>query len=324
MNLFQDIYYRKSYRSLYLDHNSELFTYEYREGGKRIIFSSIKRKICNVAGITIDDELYDLETPYGYGGPVSNCYEEKFLNAAFTAYREECKNNNIVSEFIRFHPFNNLSQYSRYFDYFSKDRDIIVVDLSLEDRERWSKYSKSTRNILRKANRKLKRVRNEGLIGSFYYLYEETMDKNKADDFYYFDKRYFEKLLKIDGVDLLTVMLGDSIVSQGIFMYGPDICHYHLSANNGQYTKENGNYVLLDYAFDNAKDKGCKWMMLGGGRTADMNDGLFKFKSKFSDQYKSFYIAGLNFLPEVKLELNTLWRSQNKNADSENFQLYRF
>ncbi len=323
VNLADDIYYQDDYSSLYALNGEEVFNFEYVQNSNRILFRSIKRRIKNVAGIIIDEELYDLETPYGYGGPITNCYSEKFLGDAFLAYRKECIKQNIVCEFIRFHPFNKLAQYKDYFDFHAQERKVVIVDLTLNTEDRWSKYSKTTRNILRKANKNLSRKKDEDSLVEFCSLYQQTMDKNDASDFYYFKPNYFEKLKDVQGVELLSVMNELTVVSSGFFMHGSDIAHYHLSANNSEFNRENGNYALLDFAFDHAKEQGCKWMMLGGGRTSDENDSLFKFKSKFSDKSLPFFIGGLTFLPEKRTKLNSMWRQENPDSQLKLFQLYR-
>lgn len=322
-DLINDIYYQSDYILLYSDTDSEVFKFTFSEDENEITFNSIKRPIKKVAGQVVIGQYYDLETAYGYGGPITNCYESNFLNRAFQAYRIECQKQNIVCEFIRFHPFNNIIEYGELFDFFSKERQVVIVDLTLSTEDRWTRYSKTTRNILRKAIKKMSRDNDSKMLGCFTSLYQQTMDKNNAEEFYYFKPEYFEKLIGINGVDLLSVSLDSEIVSAGFFMHGSDLSHYHLSANNSQFFKENGNYVLLDFAFEQAKSYGCKWMMLGGGRSSDEDDSLLRFKQKFSGELVPFYIGGLTFLPEVKDGLDRLWREQNPGINQKLFQLYR-
>ncbi|MGF1868602.1 GNAT family N-acetyltransferase [Photobacterium indicum] len=324
IDLSRDIYYQKAYAGLYTSEDGELFDYVFEDGDKTILFRSIKRQIKSVAGVSVEEELYDLETPYGYGGPLTNCYEDAFLKQAFESYRQHCLENKIVCEFIRFHPFNPMSQQKSQFDFLVHERTVVVVNLAVSTEERWAKYSKTTRNILRKAHKKLSKTVGSQDLDKFIHLYEETMNKNAAADFYYFKPEYFDKLAAIDGVELIEAMLDDEVVSSGFFMHGNEISHYHLSANHQNYLRENGNYLLLDYAFEQAKANGCQWMMLGGGRTSDENDSLFKFKSKFSDQKLPFYIAGIDFMPETRARLNKVWQEQHQSETAPRlFQLYR-
>lgn len=324
-DLQSDSYYNKEYAKLYLKSDEEkLFEYVYQENSRYVIFRSIKRPIIKIGNVFIDEELYDLETPYGYGGPLANTTDTVFLQRAFQAYRVLCKQKNIVCEFIRFHPFNPISEQSALFDMCLPERNIVVVDLDNNVEERRKLYSKTTRNIVKKAETRLMVEKESVKIDDFMGMYYETMQKNLANDFFYFKEDYFEKLMKLDGVSLLATKLGDTYVSIGFFMCGKDLAHYHLSANNQDFSRENGNYLLLDAAFEYAKEKGCRYMMLGGGRTSSIDDSLFKFKSKFSPFKMPFFIAGLDFLPEKRQELNKLWCQQNQESQVPKlFQLYR-
>jgi len=323
VHLQNDIYYLKDYSALYLNGGDSIYEYEYCEGQKRIVFRSIKRLIHQVAGTALDEPLYDLESQYGYGGPLTNDYSHDFLLRAFDAYKKKCIEEKIVSEFIRFHPFNQLGDFDFLYDFHSKEREVVIVDLLSDVEERWKRYSKTTRNILRKTSCKLIRSANVISIQQFQALYNKTMDKNQAGDFYYFGDDYFEHLSAIAGVDLLAVSLADEIVSCGYFMHSGDLAHYHLSANNADYIKENGNYELLDFAFDHAKAKGCKYMMLGGGRTSAIDDPLFQFKAKFSPVSLPFYISGVDFMPEKKQQLNKMWDAKHPERNLRLFQKYR-
>lgn len=325
LDLPEDIYFQYDYSNLYtIDVNNELFEYTYRENDKYVLFRSIKRPITQVAGVLVEEELYDLETHYGYGGPLTNNNDVCFLSRAFLCYKEYCRNKKIVSEFIRFHPFNSMSTVSNLFDFVEHERDVVIVDLECSSDERRQRYSKTTRNIVKKAQKTLTVSSSNECTDSFITLYYETMKHNKANDFFYFDDKYFNALSKIEGVTLVSIENEQALVSSGFFMCGHDLAHYHLSANNRDFFKDNGNYLLLDAAFELAKLRGCKRMMLGGGRTSSPEDSLFKFKKKFSPEVMPFYIAGLDFWPSKRKELNKVWCDQRSTQTPPKlFQLYR-
>ncbi|MFI4918016.1 MAG: GNAT family N-acetyltransferase [Legionellales bacterium] len=306
LDLFHDSYYQAAYSGLYLSAEDTLFEFHYEEAGEKILFRSIKKRISHVAGQALKQPVYDLESHYGYAGPLSTSNEPEFLQRAFCAYRKKCAADNIVCEFIRFHPYNSLSKQAQYFDFHALDREVVVVDLTSDTPSRWQFYSKTTRNILRKAQQHLRVAVNELAIDDFMVLYGQTMEKNKAEGFYYFSPQYFKTLTQLPRVELLSITSNETLIACGYFMYGRDLAHYHLSANNSAHLKENGNYLLLDAAFERAKALGCQKMLLGGGRTSDACDSLLQFKQKFSHETQPFYIAGLDFLPDVKQQLNAL------------------
>ena len=50
------------------------------------------------------EEYKDISTPYGYGGPITNTKDLKFLREAFTCLSEKLISNNVIAEVIKFHP----------------------------------------------------------------------------------------------------------------------------------------------------------------------------------------------------------------------------
>ena len=322
-DLSSDIYYQRAYSALYED-NCEYFEFLYEEGLHFVKFSALKHRIIDVSGIKLEEELYDLETPYGYGGPLTNSIDKSFLQRAFEAYKKYCQQQKIVCEFIRFHPFNSMAKNSSLFDMHFAERQVVIVDLDKTTEERRKLYSKTTRNIVKKAEKNLAIEVDKTSLPEFMALYYQTMTKNTANDFFYFKEDYFKQLQNLDGVSLLATKKNDEFASVGFFMCGKELAHYHLSANNNELAKDNGNYLLLDAAFEHAKSYGCRYMMLGGGRTSSPDDSLFKFKAKFSPLILPFYIAGLDFLPEKRMQLNQLWIKQNPDSlVPKLFQLYR-
>jgi hypothetical protein len=297
INLLKDIYYSKKYTSLYLAKGYTLFEFYYKNKTNNFYTISVKRPIDRIGNMNVNDGYYDLETAYGYGGHYCSTEDKVFLHEAFHAYQEQCKYENIVAEFIRYHPYNTFPLFNKeYLDFLAPDRQTISIDLTITNEERWAKYSTTTRNILRKAAPKLS-FRESGDIYSFMKMYESTMKKNNADYFYYFSKQYLENLLAIDNVKLFAVIYDDIIINMSFIMIGKDLAHYHLSANNLNFSKLNGNYYLLDSVCDYLKDeyKDIIQFHLGGGRSNLINDSLLSFKQKFSPIKNNFYIAGTIF-----------------------------
>ena len=92
----------------------DFFLYEDSNGKGSNIF--IKREI---EQDIVELPLYDLITPYGYGGPLIEIKQksnrEIFIKTYFEKYEAYCNENNIVSEFVRFHPLEKNYEYSKNF-----------------------------------------------------------------------------------------------------------------------------------------------------------------------------------------------------------------
>jgi len=312
MNLLNDIYYSKEYISLYLKENEEIFEFEYKEDNFIFYNIAIKRPITKIGNIDIGDGYFDLETAYGYGGFYLNTNNQEFVKNALGKYEQYCLEKKIIAEFIRFHPWNTFPQEQKEFlDMNSYDRDVVYVDLSLSKEKRWKNYASNTRNILRKCEKELVFQKSDN-IEAFIELYEKTMEKNNATDFYYFSKEYYEQLINNENIKLYEIRQDGKIISMAFFMFRDEIGHYHLSANDYEMRRYNANYFILDQIFEIAKNKGKRYFLLGGGTTTDINDSLLKFKQKFSSLTKPFYISGKIYNNEIYSKYKQVWEQQSK------------
>lgn len=318
-DLSKDIYYSNEYISLYLSEGDELFSFEYKEDDKLFLNKSIKRPIKNIGDLDINDGYFDLESAYGYGGYYSNCNDAQFIRNALEAYYSKCNKEKIIAEFIRFHPFNDFPQrHNKFLDFNIYDRDVVVCPLDIDIMR---SYQSKIRNTIKRASEKVKFQESHN-IDKFIEIYNMTMKKNNADEFYFFDTQLFKKLLALEDVNLYEITLENEIVAMGFFMFGQDLAHYHLSANTNLSYKLNANYALLNNLFLLAQKLGKKYFILGGGTTSDSDDPLLKFKKKFSKDLRAFHIAGNIFNQKVYDKYNALWLKQSP-SDVKYFLKYR-
>lgn len=309
LNLLDDIYYSNNYISLYLEEGQELFDFRYEEGNDFLINKTIKRPIVKIGNRKIHDGYYDLETAYGYGGFYTNSTDDNFLLRAFKIYEKKCQDEKIIAEFIRFHPFNSFPIiHHTYLDFNIYDRDVIVVDL---ENDILSSYNSKVRNTVKRASEKVE-IKKSHNINKFIELYNLTMKKNEAAEFYFFDKKLFENLYQLEDVSLYEVVFENEIIAMGFFISGVNIMHYHLSANTEKSYRLNANYALLHTLFKVAKSENKDYFMLGGGTTSNEDDPLLKFKKKFSKETKPFYISGKVYNQEIYAKYVKLWEEQSR------------
>ena len=104
--MVKDIYFNPKYGKLYEKvEKGKLVCWEYECDEGKIYHQFILREIPDMAD---NKTWYDIVSPYGYGGPVVEfCKEgkESYLLEKFEQeFEKYCEENNIVSEFVRFHP----------------------------------------------------------------------------------------------------------------------------------------------------------------------------------------------------------------------------
>ena len=295
--MLNDVYYDKDYCGLYLQPDDEIFEFTWKKEDKILKNVAIKRPIKKISRVNISDNYYDLETPYGYGGFITNTNDMDFVEKGLNEYQNYCKENKIIAEFIRFNPFNDFPEKNKhFFDFFSLDRWTVYVDLKNGYDTVYLNYKSSLKRNLKKAfnNRLQFKIldKNQHNLENFFKLYFKTMEKNKASSFYFFPKEYFINLFKLEYVKLFGVLKEDQIINMMIILESFPISYYHLGASNPEFYALNGNPFLFDKVIQYYIDQKFEVLFLGGGSNSDPENSLLRFKKKFSPLMKPFYISG--------------------------------
>ncbi|SMC23227.1 Acetyltransferase (GNAT) domain-containing protein [Clostridium acidisoli DSM 12555] len=307
----QDIYYTCEYYKMYElngDGIGKLFVY-YDNDGKIALYPFMLNEI---KGYDLEDKYYDIETAYGYGGPIVNCHDKKFIESFENCFVDYCKENNIVAEFIRFHPLiRNENIFDKSIEILH-NRITVCLDLSKGKDRIWNEDIKSkNRNMIRKAKKNGLFVQESKDFETFKKIYNSTMNKVDADGYYYFDDRYYEEIQKNNNYILLNVKKDDLVIASAIFMGYGEYFHYHLAGSLKEYLKFAPNNLLLWEAIKYGQAKGYKKMHFGGGLTNSTEDNLFKFKSSFSREYTDFYIGKRIHNRKVYEYLINKWEEKN-------------
>jgi hypothetical protein len=128
----------------------------------------------------------------------------------------------------------------------------------------------------------------------FRQLYEDGLRNNNAGPEYFYDDNCYQSLLAAPWSVTWVAEANNEPVGVACFLSStPKISHYHLAGGNLKARETNANYLLLENAFEYFAAKGAHVMHLGGGRTKEIDDDLFRFKKRFSALRVNFYIAGL-------------------------------
>ena len=283
------------------------FTAEYNDlfsdtafGGNPVYYNQGGMKYRFYQRLIPNSPYCDIVSVYGYGGMLDNGIIDIDL------FDNWCKDNHIVSEFVRLHPFvENHKLCDQWGGHVVRSGSVAYIDLTQTEDQIWHGFDKGCRSAIKKAKGKVAFSR-EGVTNGFLALYTNTMDRREASGNYYFAPDFWRKLEVMHPVTYFTSE------SAALFWFYGDYATYFLSAtvlpNFGSMN------LILWTAIKEAKSRGCKIFNLGGG--LHDGDSLSSFKRSFTKTTKPFYTYRKIHNPKVYEEL---CRAKGIEADSDGF-----
>jgi len=280
-----DVYYLSGYVKAFQIHgDGEPLLFYYEDANCRGINVVMRRDIAldvHFKDILQPNKCFDFATPYGYGGWLIEGEQTKGL---FEEYEKWCLEHNIVSEFVRFHPVlkNQVSSQNAY--EVAPLGETVAIDIT--DKEKiWANFNPKNRNAIRKAINsgiEIKSGFSENLFDTFTSIYNGTMDKDNASQYYYFEKEFYDSIrndLK-DNATIFYAELNGAIIAASIIFFANGKMNYHLSGSLREFQKLAPSNLLLWKAAEWGNGLGLKTFHLGGG-VGSTEDSLFRFKKAF-------------------------------------------
>lgn len=297
------------------DRGLEPVFFIYEDGGEVFYYALHKGRVEGTG-------YFDVQSPYAYGGPLSSTRDAGFLTRAWEHYLSWCQDNNILAEFVRFHPLlENWDCFPGETHYMRE-----TVWIHLQQEEVFSSYSPRVRTAIRKAVKNELRVEWVDSLPSYQVfagLYSRAMDLLQAEPFYFFPLEYFQHLQQWRQCHLALCRKGEEILGGALFLQEGDIMEYHLAATTPEGKRLSASNLLLDQGAVRARQLGCRILHLGGGTDNRPDNSLLFFKSGFSRQRASFRIGKIIHLPETYESLRRDW--QDKHGEyTDKILFYRF
>lgn len=299
-NLFNkiDIFYYPNYVRLFELHGEgEPYLFVYYQSSKDIgIYPFFKRTLKNLPGVEkVGEDVYDIASPYGYSGYLRNS-DKVNMEQFYDCFQEYCKGNNIISEFIRFHPILGNVSYAPKKISVRKYNQTIMIELNKSEEDLFKSMSPSCKNKIRKAIKKNVKICYDKYFKQlhfFYKYYIETMKRLEAIDYYFFKYSWFEQMIQIlrGQVYLFHAYFDNKIIASALFIEKAPFLHYFLTGALFEKRQLAATNLLLYEVALWAKKRGYKYFHLGGGCFPD--DSLFRFKASFSSCRKDFYIGSM-------------------------------
>lgn len=319
-----DVYWLSGYVKAFELHGDGVpLLFLFDNGTTRGINVVMKRDIAkdpNFQGKISVGRYFDFATPYGYGGWI---IEGEDTTQLFESYAAWIEKNNIISEFVRFHPMIQNQDASRSFYDVLQLGEVVHMDLSSPE-EIWQNITSKNRNVIRKAIKNgivIYNGRYPEIFEKFRVIYNATMDKDEAGKYYYFEKEFYASVLNDlpQNAQVFWAEKENNVIAAAIMLAANGRMNYHLSGSIREYNSfAPTNYILYQAALWGCAN-GYKTLYLGGGVGAG-EDSLFKFKRAFyKGELNHFYIGKQIYNQEKYSELVGMRGS----IASDFFPLYR-
>lgn len=319
-----DVYYLSSYVKAFQIHgDGDPFLLFYGNEGVRAIYVYMKRK-------TAIDGYYDTVTPYGYGGVLfdGDVSEENKI-AFWNAYVDLMEKEHIVDNFVRYHPVLANAIPMKTVSNVIDLGKTIAINLNSPD-VIWENIISKNRNMIRKAEKngiEICHGKDLKLFTDFKSIYNATMEKDRAEDYYFFGDAFYESIHRdlYDNYEMFYAVLNGEIIAMSIMLFANEQMHYHLSGSMIEYRNLAPSNLLLYKAALWGLEQGFKTFHLGGG-VGSGEDNLYKFKAAFNRNSDFQFSIGKEIFDQEKYdELVALRASQDPEFDRESkfFPLYR-
>ncbi|MCL1943198.1 MAG: aminoacyltransferase [Candidatus Azobacteroides sp.] len=284
-----DVYHTSLYHELIPRNFGDSFLLSYSEGNYKLCFPVIIR---DIAG----SPFRDATSAYGYGGLLTG---RVFIpGEIYSNFKDALSDyffrKKIISAFSRLHPL--IPESSVFPENMGKVEAVnttVYLDLKLCDKQQLTRYSCSLRRQIKKIDALGLKVRiaEKKEYPAFARIYSQTMERLNAGKKYFFPDDYFEKIMNAPDFQtcLLLAEYKGEIAGGGLFTCCNEFMQYHLGAVPGKFLHLSPLKVIIDAARQFGTRSGLKYLHLGGGY-GGREDGLFEFKSRFSDERSVFKV----------------------------------
>lgn len=314
-----DIFHTPEFMELFQETKSYAEAFYYENQNKYFLIPYLKKEI-NQSG------FYDFETAYGYSGFLSTDMSTGFLTEAYNSFAKNCEQHKIVAGLMRSNPFLGNFYSSPEF---KAEKKIVVLNTKCQKAETIFKhdFTSSVRNHIRKSEKNdvtCSWVQGEKALKDFQQLYELTMKRNEALQFYYFQDDFYQKLEKLlpQAYVILNAHKNGELMGSALLLFTKDIITYFLSSSNDTGLKLGVPSLLRYEAIKFSLEKNIPYINFGGGLTSSEEDSLFKFKKSFSKETANYYIGKLIFNRNVYNEICSAWAKDKPLEHVEKYNNY--
>ena len=302
--------YVRAYSSFEGDGEPLMFVVE--EGGERFAHVFIKYESWHFDSANNESFVtHDIVSPYGYAGALTTSFNEIFIEACWRAFDEWTSKESIVCEFLRGPPSDEMPCVVHPDIVLADNRLISLISCDLTDDDYLGVIKAKQRNMVRRAiseDCKLVEYDLTEALPWFEPWYREVMDNSSAPERFYYDSDYYSSLQGIGrNLKIICVEQNSKKLAAAIVIFGASYNLYHLSATNPNFRVNYASPFLVFGCKKACSRRNQKPLVLGGGRTSEPEDSLFRFKQSVGSRLAKYKIGTRIINPEVYHRLKTLY-----------------
>jgi hypothetical protein len=233
----------------------------------------------------------DIQSAYGYGGPLSNSDDREFLKSAEIAFAQWARGNNVIAEFLRFHPL--VPHRKWYTGEIVNNRETVHIDLIGGLLEQYQARRRTYVRRFLKSDVTVERVSPHVMTAVFPELYKKNMEQVGATSDYYFPDCYFDSLFSFEAAENWLAYSGTQAIAGAVMLvsHAAGVAEYFLGAKIPDFDEKKAMIGLLHLAADHYKAASFRYLYLGGGRSVASDDSLLFFKKGFSSLTGQYQIG---------------------------------
>jgi hypothetical protein len=296
-----------------------------------VLFPFILRPLTQEPWVGATDEIFDIATPYGYGGPFALKPETDLAKDFWEHFDEWAQRRGVVTSFVRLSLFKEQTVPFRG-DVLDKAPNI-VRRLDLNADELWRDYAHKVRKNVKRAKKNGLRVEvdHEGRrLDDFLDTYTSTMDRREAGRGYYFPRSFFERIVRDipGGFMFFHVLKDETVVSTELVLVSAEHIYSFLGGTRAEAFGLRPNDLLKHEVIRWGLSAKKKTFVLGGGYQP--NDGIHRYKLSFAPSGEMPFQVGTRVFDEGRcaklVEMRQEWeatKGQTWEPDPGFFPPYR-
>ena len=319
-----DVYYLSGYvQAFHIHGDGDPFLLYYESPELRAIYVYMRRP-------TAIEGVFDSVTPYGYGGVLfEGDASEENKQLFWQEYLSAMEQEHIVDNFVRYHPVLQNAGPMKSISNVIDLGKTIAFDLSSPE-VIWDNIIGKNRNMIRKAEKngvEIHHGKELSLFQDFKRIYNATMDKDHAEEYYYFEDAFYESIHRdlYYNYEMFYAVYEGQIIAMSIMLFANKQMHYHLSGSVLEYRNLAPSNLLLYKAALWGYEQGFRTFHLGGG-VGSGEDNLYKFKAAFNKNSDYRFSIGKHIYDLESYEQLVAIRTQEDpsfDSSSHFFPLYR-